>query len=71
MTAPDHPPITVVVPPCPFCGAGSGWRKAVHLDSGSWAIQCIACGALGPPAETGSAARKAWSTRIVRPGAAS
>lgn len=56
----------VSVPCCPFCGAGSGFRRAVRVSSGDWAVQCLACNALGPPKPTPPEARRAWSARIVR-----
>jgi Lar family restriction alleviation protein len=48
---------------CPFCGAPGNYAMA-RSDDGEWLVECIQCGASGPPMKRASEAVDAWNTRL-------
>lgn len=55
--------------PCPFCGAEPISAMA-SCEDGEWAVECLHCGASGPPMKEAGEAIDAWNTRNGVPDAA-
>jgi Lar family restriction alleviation protein len=52
--------------PCPFCAEPSALRVASDVDD-EFSIECEACGAIGPIADTKTAAIELWNRRRRQP----
>lgn len=50
--------------PCPFCGNKEHGIQLCETHSDSWHMNCMACGADGPPAESWKDALSLWNGRV-------